>query len=209
MILFRTENSLCIVHSTTQWLCKKQQHQMTYNHKIMYLLSVRVYYQTQVKTHLLSMEKTNKCICGHMLIYTFTHKVIATRSNYDKMIPMYSNLLTRASGHGLVVHIFSWWSWLTLLCRSFFAKALEAFIESLDAQCYIISGYSNSRGCVKVRARIGICVRHEATKRVSAHSLLHTQRDDPAMKYYTNEQVLWKRSALNCTECAFIAYFKS
>lgn len=118
----------------------------------------------------------------------------------DQMIPMCSRLLTRASGHGLVVRIFSWRSGLTLPCRSFFAKALEAFIESLDAQCYIISGYSNSRGCVKVRARIGICVRHEATKRVSAHGLLHNQRDDPAMKYY---KVLWKR-ALNRTECARI-----
>lgn len=104
----------------------------------------------------------------------------------------------KPSGHRLVFQTFTGRWRLILLRRCFFLKTLKAFLKSLHAQCDIIFGYSNGWRCIEIWARIGICMWHEAMKRVSANSLFntkwnHSARDLNKQDYQNNVHFAFAR----------------
>lgn len=83
------------------------------------------------------------------------------------------------SGNSLVIRTWRRWYWLTLLSLCVFLKGLEALVQPFDGELHVFSGDANSRSSIKVWAWVGIRMWHEATKRVSAHSLFGSQWHNP------------------------------
>lgn len=63
-----------------------------------------------------------------------------------------------------------------------FLQGLQALFKPFHAQGHVLPRDAHSRGSVKVRTRVSIGVRHEASERVSADGLLLAQRYYPTDK---------------------------